>query len=186
MIGPSRCPAFAGSGRCSCLALAERRPRAAMPTIASAAARAAPTGRRSGGRPASRPTSRPGSEPDDERAAVPRLLDRIAAARSLQTVALFGLISLAPVALAHAHGLRPDQHRPDPAPPGPGQPPGARQPGHHGAVAAADGPGDVALRRDGLSRGHLARTPRGRSRPVAAWDAGSRPIKAFMVEPDRS
>ena len=80
----------------------------------------------------------------------PRCCPRLAARtrmRTVQTVALFGLISLAPIALLDGDGLRADQHRADPAAPGPGQPAGTGQPGLDRARALADGPGHAAARR---------------------------------------
>ena len=82
--------------------------------------------------------------------------------QTMQNVVLFGLISLAPVALLDGDGIRADQHRSDLAAAGPGQSAGARQPSPDRAGALADGTGDAAGGRARLSR---------RDRPLSDEDA---------------
>ena len=98
--------------------------------------------------------------------------------RTVQTVALFGLISLLPISL-DGDGFRADQHCSDAAAAGSGQPAGARQPGIHRRPSPTR-----------LTRPHAERVYQDGIRPYAsgelsaaqAWTAGSKPIKAFMVD----
>ena len=101
--------------------------------------------------------------------------------QTMQNVALFGLISLAPVALLDGDVIRADQYRPDLAAAGPGQSSGARQSSPDRAGVLADGPGDVPGGRARLSRRDRPLSDQRQLEAKAAWAAGSRPIKAFMV-----
>ena len=102
--------------------------------------------------------------------------------RTAQTVALFGLISLAPVAVLMVTAfvrinivlilLR--QALGSPQVPG--------QPGADGAGAPAHGAGHAARGRDGLHPGDRALHPGPRRPRRRPGQAGSAPIKAFMVE----
>ncbi len=148
------------------------------------AAREATGAASQGGGPVVQANQPAGSEPDGSET---RFLgfDRIAASRSLQTVALFALISLAPVGLLMLTGfvrisivltlLRQ-------------------------ALGSPQVPGNQVITALSLLLTALVMWPCGEKvyreaiSPYAegqislrsAWDVGSRPIKAFMVEPDRA
>jgi flagellar biosynthetic protein FliP len=137
-----------------------------------------PSATTSGGRDDIRPNQPASVEPDDE-SPLPGL-DRQAAARTLQTVALFGLVSLAPVALLMLTGfvrisivltlLRQALGSP-------------QVPGNQVITALSllltalvMWPWGESVYREAISPYAAGQMTAG-----AAWDAGSRPIKAYMI-----
>ena len=105
---------------------------------------------------------------------LPSLPGREDTYRTVQTVALFGLISLAPIALLDGDGLRADQHRADLAATGPGQPTSTGQSDPDGARALADGAGRCARMPSAFTTmrcGHMPPAsfrPSKRGRPAAS------------------